>query len=415
MKKKYPSWVRLPNSEEIKSHILAQLSMYWNGANAAEKVSKLPIKSKENSFKISLPLKLKSIKLPSWANNIGTNGEILVPMEIVSENNWEEVDWWLAVFLMLECSHERLWESKYGSIHSYSWKLRGWDKRAWEHPWVNYIGLFLIKWVHILEKKEFDSLTIPKLKLRMTHDLDAVKKTLPIRIKQTALHFYRGRIKEGIKFFFKRDNWDTLFFIINKEKVLRIKPLIHIHAKSRIRSPISWLLDPSYSLANKKLLNNLEYAKSCGWELGLHPGFNNWSSKKKMLKEKQLLESALGTQVTSVRQHWLKFSWETTWNCQFYAGLIKDSTLMFNDRYGFRNASAIQFNSFYSPTEHKTKCCILMDSHKVLNSEIKDMFQEVKITGGVADILFHPHTITNSYGFFSMWDLCISLLMEHKC
>ena len=134
-----------------------------------------------------------------------------------------------------------------------------------------------------------------------------------------------------------------------------------------------------------------------------------------MLKEKQRLESALGSQITSVRQHWLKFSWEATWNCQFYAGLTNDSTLMFNDRYGFRNSSAIQFNSFYSPTEHKTRCCILMDSHKVLNHEIKEMFQKVKITGGVADILFHPHTITNSYGFFSMWNMCISLLRALKC
>ena len=88
---------------------------------------------------------------------------------------------------------------------------------------------------------------------------------------------------------------------------------------------------------------------------------------------------------------------------------------MFNDRYGFRNSSAIQFNSFYSPNEHKTRCCILMDSHKVLNDEIKDMFQEVKITGGVADILFHPHTITNSYKFFPMWNMCITLLKVLKC
>ena len=245
MKYKNLSWVKIPNPEKRKKHGLLQLSMYWPEKHKFKKVTNLPIKIKDNPIKISLPLKLAAIKLPDWAKNIGTNGEILVPVETVTNNNWEEVDWWLAIFLMLECSHERLWESKYGSIHSYSWKLKGWDKRTWEHPWVNYIGLFLIKWSNILEGKELDSLTIPKLQLRMTHDLDAIKKTLPIRIKQTSLHFYRGRIKEGINFFFKRDNWDTLSLIIKKQKNLKIRPLIHIHAKSRIRSPISWLLDPS--------------------------------------------------------------------------------------------------------------------------------------------------------------------------
>ena len=38
---------------------------------------------------------------------------------------------------MLEGWHERIWEKVHGCIHSYSFRLKGWDTRAWDHAWVN--------------------------------------------------------------------------------------------------------------------------------------------------------------------------------------------------------------------------------------------------------------------------------------
>ena len=124
------------------------LSKYW--PNDSEQIKQLPIVNLKD-IRISIPLKLASIELPSWAKKCAVNNYILVPIESVKENNsWEMVDWWLASFLMLECWHEREWESKNGIIHSYSFRLKEWDKRVWEHAWVNRIGMFLRTWaLHI--------------------------------------------------------------------------------------------------------------------------------------------------------------------------------------------------------------------------------------------------------------------------
>ena len=49
-------------------------------------------------------------------------------------------------FLMLECWHERLFEKDNGPIHSYGYKLKNWDTRAWERAWVNRMALFLMRY-----------------------------------------------------------------------------------------------------------------------------------------------------------------------------------------------------------------------------------------------------------------------------
>ena len=104
----------------------------------------------QNNFKAIVPLKLVSVNLPNWADSCGIESRLLVPQECVDKNNnsieWWKVDWWLAIFLMLECWHERVWESIHGSIHSYSYRLKNWDSRVWDHAWVNRICLFLRKW-----------------------------------------------------------------------------------------------------------------------------------------------------------------------------------------------------------------------------------------------------------------------------
>ena len=117
----------------------------------------------------------------------GVDSQLLIPRELVQEgNDWQNVDWWLAAFLLLEGWHERLWKLQHSPIHSYSFRLKGWDVRAWEHAWVNRIGLFLRAWA-IQQSEDGDTGKLgplPNTKIHMTHDVDAVAKTLPIRLKQ---------------------------------------------------------------------------------------------------------------------------------------------------------------------------------------------------------------------------------------
>ena len=95
--------------------------------------------------------------------------------------------------MLLEGWHERLWEKTKGVIHSYSFRLADWDSRAWDHAWVNRIAIFLRKWVK--RENEWDDAflgPIPSAKLTVTHGVDAVEKTIPIRFKQGTFNLFNA-------------------------------------------------------------------------------------------------------------------------------------------------------------------------------------------------------------------------------
>ena len=189
----------LPSNLEIKNHSINALSQYWQKKNSF--ISELPVDRKNVNIVPGTPLKLKSVVLPDWADNIGINKALLVPIEAIPVNYkgnesdlWQHVDWFLAIFLLLECWHERLWEDKFESIHSYSFRLKGWDDRAWDYAWVNRIGLFLMEWSAHINNKSSESIfgKLPSSNIKMTHDVDAIKKTWAIRIKQSIFIFFNG-------------------------------------------------------------------------------------------------------------------------------------------------------------------------------------------------------------------------------
>ena len=182
----------LPEHSLMKKHVIQSLSLYWS--RGSQFVELLPIPSATENFTIKLPLKLSEIKIPFWGKKWAVNGFLLVPQELLpsgksprDKNLWKEIDWFLAMFIMLESWHERAWEAKYGPIHSYSFRLKNWDNRVWEKAWVNRIALFLRVWAarkHGVSAEVFFG-QLPKCQFLVTHDVDALNKTLPIRLKQT--------------------------------------------------------------------------------------------------------------------------------------------------------------------------------------------------------------------------------------
>ncbi len=146
---------------------------------------------------------------PNWAASAAVGGRLLVPREAVGDGSWQRTDWWTAAFIMLEGWHERAWEQAHGPIHSYSYRLKGWDDRAWQRAWVNRIGMFLAIWAGI---EPFQHAAT----VRLSHDVDAISKTVPIRIKQGAFRTIaaaRRRTAEttstggAISFMSRRNDW----------------------------------------------------------------------------------------------------------------------------------------------------------------------------------------------------------------
>ena len=111
--------IKFPEREVLISHVISSLDEYWE--KNSQHVYSLPVCNHQKNLKITLPLKMISVNLPKWANSCGIENQLLVPQECVDQHEnsaeWWKVDWWLAIFLMLEGWHERVWESIHGSIH----------------------------------------------------------------------------------------------------------------------------------------------------------------------------------------------------------------------------------------------------------------------------------------------------------
>lgn len=419
------STLDLPSKHKIKKHVISSLDIYLGKIN--DQAHNLPINEKKIK-EVNIPLLLESIQIPKWSKNFCKFEEILVPREACGKTkNWNDVDWWLASFLMLECWHERVYENKFGSINSYSFKLKGWDTRIWEKPWVNHIGIFLMAWCkHLNQSKNCTIYNYENLyQIELTHDVDAIKKTIPIRIKQSIFNIYNclkfmlngnlflcfKKLKNIFIFMFTNDNWNKIEEIIKiaSDRNLKATFFFYCGSKSNIKE---WFFDPSYNIADSDLLKILRFVRRKKCLIGIHPSFNSVNSIEKLKLEVSKFKLVNKNYPKLCRQHWLRFNWNNTWLNQEINGIEKDYTLMFNDRIGFRSSAALTWSPWNQSKNSKFKLIIkptlFMDSHfydyKFMNSDVRkknmrDWVNKVKYVGGNVAVLWHPHTLSNNYGW----------------
>lgn len=416
----------LPSSRAIQNHIRVALSRYWPQHSLDFDI--IPVVEAQLPT-IHGPLKLRTIQLPDWAVHLGIEDKILVPEEsCVGGDDWQQVDWWLAAFLLLECWHERTWELQHGPIHSYSFCLKGWDTRAWDHAWVNRIALFLKAWLvqQVLTKADPVSLSLPEPEFVMTHDVDAVSKTIPIRLKQGVFNLfnagrlmYKGdmcqainRVGKAVKFMFCNEDWWTLDRLIEQERKAGIHSHFNFFADRRNKTLKRWLFDPSYDLFAPRLSRLIRKIQREGGTIGLHSTYDAWQDTALIDAQRKNVEMVAGAEVQTCRQHWLRFSWNHTWTAQQQAGIRLDTTLMFNDRPGFRASAAMQWQPWNPSTQsaHSLQVLptVLMDSHvydyqsmgdSTRQSYMHSWLEEIRQVYGQAALLWHPHTLTRDYGW----------------
>ena len=352
---------------------------------------------------------------------------------------WQRIDWFSAIFIMMECWHERIWEHKYGPIHSFSFRLKGWDARAWEFPWVNHIALFLREWAAQINGKYPDDLfgSLPFSQITMSHDVDAIKKTVQIKIKQSMFNLFnfvrslvKGRIldsmiflKQAFSFIFSHDDWDQFDLLLKIENDADLNTVFNFYSNYKNKSFKNWLLDPDYNLTDTAVQKILEKVRNNGHAIGLHPGYDSWGKNDLFASQKQSLEKTVKETVISCRQHWLRFSWRHTWVIQHTNGIKLDTTLMFNDCPGFRNSAAIVWTPWCTESNTRHQICtvptILMDSHvydyeKFTDEsrflEMEKWIAKIRSVNGHAYVLWHPHTLNKTYGWLSGFEDLVSLL-----
>lgn len=414
-------------AETRKRYLAAELRRYWPAT--IDPVLSLAIPAAPDAPE-SLPPRFEVVPLPAWAADAAVDGGLLVPRQHVvpgEAETWRRVDWWGAAWWYLSGAAERAHEEKRGPIHSYSFRLAGWDGRMWERAWVNRIALFLRRWAarEALQDERALLGPAPAAEIHITHDLDAIRKTVAIRLKQSAFHGYnalrlagQGKLRQAgaklgaaARFLFSTSDYWHFEAIEAAETRARVTSCFFVYGGDPRRRTL-WhaLLDPGYDVREERLAVKLRALAAAGWRIGMHQSYGAWRDAEPMAREKARVEEAIRAPVTMCRQHWLRFSWRDTWKAQQAAGLEADATLGFNDRPGFRNGAALSFHPWDtdrdSPMRLTATPLILMDSQLYdyrpgpdPEREIRRWIGEVEATGGTASVLWHPHTLSADYGW----------------
>lgn len=381
------------------------------------------------------------IVLPDRLKTYGIASEMLIDSAAIhSEDGLDgnRYDWALAAFSFLSGAGEYQHERRFGSVHSYSAKLRFQSEGLFDHAWANRI-LLIIR-----------ALYFPNCATRQTpprihvgHDVDALDKTLAIRLKQSAFEAFNA-VRSAVggdviaaKIFLNRlfkmafctpDYYHLDKFLEFGERY-QYQPefYLYVHPQTRFRSFQQWLFDPGYRLDDERLAGFLRNVVDRGGRIGLHGSFDSWSNSNFLKTEKMALENACGTEISTIRQHWLRFSWQHTWQCQTAAGFSFDATLGFNNRPGFRASAALAYRpwNFAKGCAHDLTICplVLMDSHLYAYQPLsrgdriqtmKRVLSEVSDVRGEASVLWHPHTMSEDYDWGEGFEDLLELIADMK-
>ncbi len=375
------------------------------------------------------------VALPDWASAIGVEGALLVPDHLVAAGTapcWQRTDWLGAIAWYLDGAAERAAEARNGPIHSYAGRLTGWDTRFWDAAWVNRIVLFLGRWA--ARRGVSADPRVPAAEVTLSHDVDAVRKTTAIRIKQSAVHLIKalrqlrgGRpvgalrgVGRAVRFFVGPGvGYWNLDRLIAEQRALGLDPIVFVHGGGPPRRPVTWLFDPGYRVADPVPGESLHRLASAGVRVGVHPSFTAWADPAALDRERRAVEAAIGRPVGDCRQHWLRFSWAATWRAQVAAGLTHDWTCGFNDRPGFRLGAALAVRPWGDAEALALTATptVLMDAQLYDYQELDDARRraaiarwigEVQAVGGQAAVIWHQRVVGPDYG----WDDGLRALRE---
>jgi hypothetical protein len=415
-----------PEQDAQRKYVLEALAGYW--PKGADAIAQLPIPIIESPT--TLPPTGVLVALPEWAEDIGVDGGIFVPTSVCqgAMPAWQHVDWMAAAFWYLDGTAERAWERN-RPVHSYSNKLTDWDERFWSRAWVNRIALLLRRWAAHEAQQPVAVLCgrLPLPRLILSHDVDAIRKTMPIRLKQTAFNLFnvlRHLVKlhagsamrslvRSIRFLCSRADYWCFDMITDLERQHQTRSHFNVHGGWAVdRGFRQWLFDPGYQPTEERFAAELKKLAADGWTIGLHPSFESWSAEGPIAAERERLSMAIGTDVTSCRQHWLRFSWQQTWRAQERAGIKLDSTLGFNDRPAFRVGAALQFRPWDhekgGPMDLEVVPMILMDSQMYDYREttpaerqavMRYWLGELHAVHGTASVVWHQRVMSDDYGW----------------
>lgn len=148
------------------------------------------------------------------------------------------------------------------------------------------------------------------------------------------------------------------------------------------------------------------------FEVGLHATWHAYDDPDRLRTEKERVESVLGHEIESVRQHWLHYDARTTPRAHADAGFTYDSTLGLKGDVGFRSGTSYPWQLTDSNGQVGVlevppviaEGTLLKATDMGLDSDVAFEYVQrlaaaVKSVGGVLTLLWHPSSVANPEWF----------------
>lgn len=234
----------------------------------------------------------------------------------------------------------------------------------------------------------------------LTHDVDNIERPLGHVLKT------RSRFKTG----------DLINEVVGVSSLYdNIDEIAKREGERGFRSSF-YFLTSNYPL--DEMAPGLKKLRERGWDIGLHGGFGTHDSAEKMMDTVEGFSNQLGFPPRGVREHFLKFTYGTTWEIMEQAGFDYDTTVGLTDRLGFKLGLATPFHpptKTWEPMRLIEIPLILMDTTLWgylkrdetggLN-DIMSVLSKVKEVGGLFTLLWHQEAVKMKGGrlYWSLLD-----------
>jgi len=205
-----------------------------------------------------------------------------------------------------------------------------------------------------------------------------------------------------------------------------VRHLIAMSREHNLDSAVYWKASPvgpydsGYDPRQSKVRRVIGELRGQGVESGVHPGYETFMAPEKLASEIETLRDALGEQTLGGRQHYLRWCPET-WIHWEQCGLAYDSTLTYEDHYGFRAGTCIPYRPWLLAQNREASLIeiplTIMDgtltemhlSEEQSLTAVKDCLQRCKLVGGVFTFLCHNSTLLQP-GYLEFYDRVLDLL-----
>lgn len=133
--------------------------------------------------------------------------------------------------------------------------------------------------------------------------------------------------------------------------------------------------DPTYLLDEPLTKELIYYIVANNHEIGLHGSYRSYNDFELLISEKNRLETFVGMEVKSIRQHYLNFDRLITPKIQEQSGFIIDSSLGFPSNFGIRSSISRPYHMFSYDNGRNYNILMLsyliMDQNIFFNEEIE--------------------------------------------